>query len=646
MSTYTWTGKTSNDWGTPSNWSPVGTPGQNDTANIGSSSSAYTVNISSTTTLNIQKIVVSGGSTLNVAGTINQSSNGIEAAAGGTVVFQPGSTTNNIPLTVDSGGTVNIESTTATFSNSHINSGSIVELTNVSGYYLQNFGFSGQLILNNSNVSAASSLNPQNGSSITLNNGSSLSVSNLNTPVTVNGGSTLSLSGNYNGGASVTAGSGSGNTILLSPDAAQTNLTIAGLTNGDQIGIAGQKVTAATYVNNAGNGHVTLTVGDKTYTFPATFDPDVKSGTTTVTADTTSGGNAIICFLAGSMIRTPDGDVAVENIQIGDQVIAFDWKNNRNILRSVVWVGTARAVVRPHLADDEAGWPVRVLKDAVADGVPYKDMLITAEHCLFFEDRFVPVRMLVNGRTIFYDKSILSYDYYHVETELHSVITADGMLTESYLDTGNRSSFRQDGKVASLRSAARSWQDDAGAPLCVDRSFVQPLFHVLEHREKNIAQALPAPEKAALVHDADLRLVTDKGATLRPVRRRDEQYSFMLPSGTQAVRILSRASRPADVIGPFVDDRRQMGVAVGDVTLITAKGQQAVTTHLQEDKPEGWHADMGWEGVAWTDGNALLPLGALHAEGNMAILSLSIRAAGPYLPAADTTQAVRSISIA
>lgn len=402
---------------------------------------------------------------------------------------------------------------------------------------------------------------------------------------------------------------------------------------------------------NAGQG-TTLTV-TQGYDLDSNGQPALRNGVngnnnwTIIYGENATGRKpGEVCFLAGSMIRTANGDLAVEDITIGDQVVAFDWKNNRNILRSVVWVGTARAVVRPHLADDEAGWPVRVLKDAIADGVPYKDMLITAEHCLFFEDRFVPVRMLVNGPTIFYDKSILSYDYYHVETELHSVITADGMLTESYLDTGNRSSFRQDGKVATLRSTARSWQDDAGAPLCVDRSFVQPLFHVMEHREKSIEQALPAPEKAALVHDADLRLITDKGATLRPVRCRDEQYSFMLPSGTQSVRILSRASRPTDVIGPFVDDRRQMGVAVGEVSLVTAKGQQTVTTHLQENKPEGWHADMGWNGVAWTNGNALLPLDAQQVEGDMALLSLTIRAAGPYLAADTTKQAVQATSIA
>ncbi|KXV75411.1 hypothetical protein AD951_00050, partial [Acetobacter malorum] len=159
------------------------------------------------------------------------------------------------------------------------------------------------------------------------------------------------------------------------------------------------------------------------------------------------GGTIITCFLPGSMIRTSTGVVAAEDIQIGDQVVTFDWKNNQDVTRAVIWAGKAHCTVRPELSDDAAGWPVRILKDAIADGVPYKDMLITSEHCLFFDGKFVPARMLVNGVSIFYDKSITSYDYYHVETEQHSVITADGMLTESYLDTGNRSSFSQEGTV-------------------------------------------------------------------------------------------------------------------------------------------------------------------------------------------------------
>lgn len=104
----------------------------------------------------------------------------------------------------------------------------------------------------------------------------------------------------------------------------------------------------------------------------------------------------------------------------------------------------------------------------------------------------------------------------------------------------------------------------------------------------------------------------------------------MLPAGTQSVRIVSRASRPADVIGPFVDDRRHMGVAIADIHLLSAKQQHNITTHLQAEKPEGWHA-TDWTDCAWTNGNAQLPLDEQLLNGKMGILSLTIRAAGPYL---------------
>ena len=54
------------------------------------------------------------------------------------------------------------------------------------------------------------------------------------------------------------------------------------------------------------------------------------------------------------------------------------------------------------------------------------------------------------------------------------------------LDTGNRRSFRQEGSVVSLGGKPRSWENDAAAPLCVDRVFVEALFRKLECRENSI----------------------------------------------------------------------------------------------------------------------------------------------------------------
>ncbi|OUI93077.1 hypothetical protein HK13_08360 [Acetobacter indonesiensis] len=337
----------------------------------------------------------------------------------------------------------------------------------------------------------------------------------------------------------------------------------------------------------------------------------------------------IACFLAGSMILTTQGVVAVEDLQMGDEVLAFDWQRGEDVVRPLVWVGKAHAVVRPHLPDDEAGYPVRILKNALADGVPFKDMLITAEHCLFFEDKFIPARMLVNGSSIFYDKSILSYDYYHVETAEHSVLTADGMLTESYLDTGNRAAFRQTGKVVTLSAQPRSWENNAAAPLCVARSVVEGLFRQIRARTSKVENARKADGKTTLVHNPELHLVTESGAVIMPMRHEGARYSFMLPPDITAVRLVSRAARPSDVIGPFVDDRRQLGVAVSDIRLVAGRKLTLIKTHLDAQKPEGWY-DAGQEDLAWTNGNAFLPLGKMQ-KGTMGLLSIDVLAAGPYI---------------
>ncbi|GFE94377.1 Hint domain-containing protein [Acetobacter persici] len=345
---------------------------------------------------------------------------------------------------------------------------------------------------------------------------------------------------------------------------------------------------------------------------------------------TYSNGNTYIgaCFLAGSMISTPKGDVAVEDIKLGDEVMTFDWKSGQNSVRPVVWTGKTHVNVRQGVSEDMSGYPIRVLKDAIADGVPYKDMLITAEHGLFFDGKFVPARMLVNGRSIFYDKSITSYDYYHIETEQHSVITADGMLTESYLDTGNRHTFRQEGNVVAFTPSRNLSWDDAAAPLGVNREFVEPLFRQAEARAQaaGLTQKEPAVE---LTDEVNLHLVTETGAVIRQARQHNGRVMFMIPTDVKTVRIVSNASRPSDVIGPFVDDRRHFGVAVGEITMVEAKRKYSVTAHLIEKELEGWNT-LECEDTRWTSGDALLPLGERHPN-SAALLAVQIKAAGPYL---------------
>jgi len=391
-------------------------------------------------------------------------------------------------------------------------------------------------------------------------------------------------------------------------------------------------------VSSSGSGTLTTSYSDGVLTVTnssggtvATFNISEESGDNfTPTASYVNGYLVISCFLSGSLINTPSGLTTIEDLNLGDEIIAY--VDGVETTRRVTWAGQAHCNVRQNLPLDQAGYPVRVLKDAIADGVPFKDLLVTAEHCLFFDGKFVPVRMLVNGRSIFFDKSITSYDYYHIETEAHSVIMADGMLTESYLDTGNRRSFSQKGNVVSIGSTSNLTWDDAAAPLTVSREAVEPIFRQLEARAERKAFSVQT-EAQPLTHDHDLHLVTDTGATIRQVRENSGRVMFMIPAGVESVRVVSNASRPCDTVGPFVDDRRTLGVLVGDVRLFEGNTTATLTAHLQDADLSGWN-NVEDGTMRWTDGNALLNLGQ-RPIGSIALMALQIHAAGPYL-LADT----------
>lgn len=509
--------------------------------------------------------------------------------------FYIGGTANiSILASVLSGSTLNVDGGTATLSTGTIASalsGSTINLTN-GGTFSAGYGLISAL--NDSKITFGTG-----GGTLVVNAGgaiinlSSTTINNYNpNQDTIEFQDTTAPVSGYN-----ISGTGTSRTITLLD------------TSGNEVG---------QYTANLASG-VTLTDG-----------PYNISDANSPLKITYSNGNTYVgvCFLSGSMISTPGGDVAVEHVNIGDEITAFDWKNGQDIVRPVVWVGKTHVNVRYGAPDDMSGYPIRILKDAISDGVPYKDMLITAEHSLFFDGKFIPARMLVNGRSIFYDKSITSYDYYHVETEQHSVITADGMLTESYLDTGNRHTFRQEGSVVAFTPSRNLTWDDAAAPLGVSREFAEPLFRQAEARAEaaGIAQKESALE---LTDDVNLHLVTDTGAVIRQAREHNGSVVFMLPTSVKSVRIASNASRPSDVIGPFVDDRRYFGIAVGDITMFEAGQNHAVTVHLSEKELDGWNT-LEWEDTRWTSGNALLPLGERHPN-SVALLAIQIKKAGPYL---------------
>ncbi len=359
---------------------------------------------------------------------------------------------------------------------------------------------------------------------------------------------------------------------------------------------------------------------------PLVFSRDSSGGTTTHT---------MVCFLRGTRIATPHGEIPVESLNVGDLVATRE--NGETVFQAVTWVGR-RSIDVTRLRGDVDAHPVRIRAGAFAGNVPHRDLLVTPDHCVFVDGRLVPARMLVNGGSIIADTSIVKYEFFHVELDRHSILIAEGLETESYLDTGNRTNFAN-AAVANLSSAFKVdaapglWATRAAAPLAVDRETVEPIWRRLVERSRAIGFGAGSAVDVSMDHD--LHVVTGTGAVVRPTTVDGRTFSFAVPSDARSVRLVSNASRPSEVVGPFVDDRRELGVLVGVIGLDTGLGRSATVAADFADA-NGWHGAELASAYRWTNGDAVLPLSLSGATGATVVLDVEVIHAGPY----PATQAI------
>jgi len=151
---------------------------------------------------------------------------------------------------------------------------------------------------------------------------------------------------------------------------------------------------------------------------------------------TLSDGPMTFCFAAGTQIATPDGEKPVNSLSIGDLVTNSDGK-----AVAVKWIG--RQSVVTHFARSDVR-PVRIRTGALGNGLPHSDLTVTPDHGMICDGHVVNAAALVNGSTIDFvplkDLSEVEV-YFHVETENHDVIFANGAASETYLDMPGRKAF-------------------------------------------------------------------------------------------------------------------------------------------------------------------------------------------------------------
>lgn len=313
------------------------------------------------------------------------------------------------------------------------------------------------------------------------------------------------------------------------------------------------------------------------------------------------------CYVSGSRIRAARGDVEIDTITVGEDVVVI--RDNQETLEPVKWIGYSNVDIGRHAHPEQAA-PIRVRRGAISDNQPSRDLVLSPEHCLIIDERCFPVKLLVNGGSIVSERDGAPVKYYHLELERHGILLAENTPSESYLDTGNRSLFDNAGEPKQLHPdfsggfTAERWQTDACAPLARVPDEVEPVWTRLAERSQAIGYPIPV---VPTVDSADIHLLAD-GRVIRPVSDRDSRYVFMVPAGVAAVSLMSRFCIPSDKMIAGQRDTRRLGVSVNWIA-IRSDGEETI---LPADHPglvKGWNAAEK-DGVRlwrWTDGAASIP---------------------------------------
>lgn len=142
------------------------------------------------------------------------------------------------------------------------------------------------------------------------------------------------------------------------------------------------------------------------------------------------------CFTPGTLIATPRGEVAVEELRMGDKVITRD-----NGFQEIVWLG-ARKLGWADLGADPHLKPIVISQGSLGHGLPESDLMVSPNHRILVTNdhtalRFNETEVLVSAKHLITGRSIYEVNsggttYIHFMFSRHQVVLSNGAWTESF----------------------------------------------------------------------------------------------------------------------------------------------------------------------------------------------------------------------
>lgn len=153
-------------------------------------------------------------------------------------------------------------------------------------------------------------------------------------------------------------------------------------------------------------------------------------------SDLTATNVNVVCFMAGTEILTPTGEVAVEHLCIGDEVVTHS-----GVIKSIVeihrrQIGPIELRMRPNL------WPILIARGALGPNVPCRDLWVSPQHRILVNSEIA--QRMNGGEALLSAVKLLDLagvsqphqdygcTYHHIVLAGHDVISANGCWSESF----------------------------------------------------------------------------------------------------------------------------------------------------------------------------------------------------------------------
>lgn len=214
--------------------------------------------------------------------------------------------------------------------------------------------------------------------------------------------------------------------VLGNDGGGSSTLTLTHI-NGQQVS-AGSVITLSTGQQLQINADGTITL---------TADNDLESTVFSYTAETNGGVsdtafvkiNQVPCFVEGTKVKTPEGEIAVEHLQVGNLVLTKD-----DGAQPIRWIGARTVPAKDHFA------PIHIRRGTFGE---HGDLWVSPLHRVLICDPmsellFANTEVLVAAKELIDGRNVRQVEggevtYIHMLFDRHQIIWSEGLETESFL---------------------------------------------------------------------------------------------------------------------------------------------------------------------------------------------------------------------